>query len=190
MFRCTKDEVLQKRRTSSFFVVFGKFRKGVEQPVRPPCVPAGADSPADCPQGRGRVPSGAPKMRLCENTKPHLFCCFRKVPEGSRTACPAALRPGRGGQSSGLSARARESPFRRTTTALSELSFLGSDNCFLYCIFFDDTAKSRDGRLLVWKRPSRLFMCPHRLCGSCADYMRWQCGGNANFLRRKSMKIL
>ena len=45
-----------------FFVVFGKFRKGVEQPVRPPCVPAGADSPADCPQGRGRVPSGAPQQ--------------------------------------------------------------------------------------------------------------------------------
>ena len=61
-FRRTKDEVLQKRRTSSFFVVFGKFRKGVEQPVRPPCVPAGADSPADCPQGRGRVPFGAPQQ--------------------------------------------------------------------------------------------------------------------------------
>ena len=134
--------------------------------------------------------SAAPKMRFCENTKPHLFCCFRKVPEGSRTARPAALRPGRGGQSSGLSARARESPFRRTTTALSELSFLGSDNCFLYCIFFDDTAKSRGGRLLVWKRPSRLFVCLHRLCGGHAGYMRWQCGGSASFLRRKSVKIL
>ena len=47
-----------------------------------------------------------------------FFCCFRKVPEGSRTARPAALRPGRGGQSGGqsggLSARARESPFQRT----------------------------------------------------------------------------
>ena len=39
---------------------------------RPACVPAGAD----CPQGRGRAPSGAPKMRFCENTKPHLFLLF------------------------------------------------------------------------------------------------------------------
>ena len=68
-----------------------------------------------------------------------FFCCFRKVPEGSRTARPAALRPGRGGQSSGLSARARESPFRRTKTALSELSFLGSDNCFYRGYFPNDT---------------------------------------------------
>ena len=74
-----------------FFVVFGKFRKGVEQPVRPPCVPAGADSPADspadCPQGRGRVPSGAPKMRFCENTKPHLFVIFWKLRPFAQNGC-------------------------------------------------------------------------------------------------------
>ena len=92
-FRRTKDEVLQKRRTSSFFVVFGKFRKGVEQPVRPPCVPAGADSPADCPQGRGRVPSGAPKMRFCENTKPHLFAIFWKLPPFAQNGCRAWFLP-------------------------------------------------------------------------------------------------
>ena len=73
MFRCTKEEVLWKRKTSSFFVAFGSLWKGLEQPVRPPCVPAGADSPADCPQGRGRVPSSAPKMRFCGNAKPLLF---------------------------------------------------------------------------------------------------------------------
>ena len=142
-------------------------------------------------EGRGFESLPAHQRRGSKETRNlFFFCRFRKSLEGTRTARPAALRPGRGGQSCGLSARARESPFRRTTTALSELSFLGSDNCFLYCVFFDDTAKSRAGRLLVWKRPSRLFMCPHRLCGSCADYMRWQCGGSASFLRRKSVKIL
>ena len=56
-----------------FFVAFGSLWKGLEQPVRPPCVPALADSPADCPQGRGRVPSSAPKKRFCGNAKPLLF---------------------------------------------------------------------------------------------------------------------
>ena len=79
MFRCTKEEVLWKRKTSSFFVVSGSLWKGLEQPVRPPCVPAGADSPADCPQGRGRVPSSAPKMRFCGNAKPHLFLSFPEI---------------------------------------------------------------------------------------------------------------
>ena len=141
-----------------------------------------------------------------------------KSSDAECSAAPEGTLPRPCGQSAGLSAPAGtqggrtgcSTPFRNlpkttkkmrfcvftkphlwcTTTALSELSFLGSDNCFLYCVFFDDTAKSRAGRLLVWKRPSRLFMCPHRLCGSCADYMRWQCGGSASFLKRKSVKIL
>lgn len=75
--------------------------------------------------------SAAPKMRFCENTEPHLFCCFRKVPEGSRTARPAALRPGRGEQSGGLSARARESPFRRT-----KMRFCGNARPHLFFVAF------------------------------------------------------
>ena len=73
----------------SFFVVSGKFRKGVEQPVRPLCVPAGAD----CPQGRGRVPSGAPKMRFCENTEPHLLLFSGNFVPSHKTAARAWFLP-------------------------------------------------------------------------------------------------
>ena len=78
-FQRTKEEVPRKQGTSSFFVVSGSLWKGLEQPVRPLFVPAGADSPADCPQGRGRVPSSAPKKRFCGNAKPLLFLSFPEI---------------------------------------------------------------------------------------------------------------
>lgn len=108
-----------------------------------------------------------------------FFCCFRKVPEGSRTARPAALRPGRGGQSSGLSARARESPFRRTTTALSELSFLGSDNCF-YTVFplMIRQKAGVDDFSFGSVRPG--FLCARIACAAAVQTI---CDGNAVEMR-------
>lgn len=68
MFRCTKEEVLWKRKTSSFFVAFGSLWKGLEQPVRPPCVPAHK------------------KQRACAFRKPSPLLPFRhRAPFGD---CP------------------------------------------------------------------------------------------------------
>ena len=64
-------------------------RKGLEQLVRPSCVPAGPDSPADCREERGRgAPSGAPRFH--GNVKPFFYCKNperpESMPEGTRTA--------------------------------------------------------------------------------------------------------
>ena len=91
-----------------------------------------------------RVPSSAPKEEVLRKRKTSSFFVVSKLPrEGTRTARPAGLRPGRVRQSGGLSERARErGPFQRTKEEVLQKCKTSSFLLFPECLGNLNTAEA------------------------------------------------
>ena len=118
MFRCTKEEVLWKRKTSSFLSFPEVSGRDSNSPSGRPTSRPGRTVLRTVRKGAGESLPAHQRRGSKETRNLFFFCCFREPLEGTRTARPAALRPGRGERVLPAYKKQRACAFRKSSSLL------------------------------------------------------------------------